>query len=439
MSRITLTVGALGLAAALGACATTAPTGPTGGGSWIESWGTAVAPPTPAGGRFPPSPSFHDQTIRQVVRLSAGGDSVRVRFSNEYGQAPLAVGAARVALVDDKGGFVPGTEHALTFGGGASATIPPGAPLVSDPVAMPVANLAKLSISLYLPGDTGPCTCHQVGLESAFVSGPGDHTAGVFEPVQTTQFRAFLSGVEVRPKGRGETVVAFGDSITDGVGSTMGANKRWPDQLAERLLTRKDGVAWGVANAGISGNRVLAPGAGEAALARFDRDVLGRPGVRYVIVFEGVNDLGIGFGNFTFGPPRAPTPPAAPTARRAPTPPPAPPTPPAPALHASDVIAGYQQLIARAHAHGVEIIGATIAPYEGAAYWSAKGEAARQEINTWIRTSGAFDGVLDFDAAFRDPAHPTQMADGLHAGDHLHGSDAGYKKVADSIALSLFK
>lgn len=406
----------LALAVALGACATTmASPDMARDDGWIETWATAVQPPTPPGGRFPGSPSFSDVTIRQVVRISAGGDAVRVRFTNEYGEAPLLVGAARVALADDAGAITPGSEHMLTFAGRPSATIPPGAPLVSDPVAMSVGDLAKLSISVYLPEDSGPCTCHQVGLETGYVSASGDHTSGMFESAEEIQSRAFLSGVDIMPEGPGKTVVAFGDSITDGVGSTSGANQRWPDLLAERLLAKGDGVAWGMANVGISGNQVLSPGAGEAALARFDRDVLGRPGVDYVIVFEGVNDIGIAFGASGFGP-----------ARNHP-------------LTAADMITGYEQMIERAHLAGIKIIGATVAPYEGASYWAPEGEAVREDINTWIRTSGAFDGVLDFDEAFRDPGHPTQIADGLHAGDHLHGNDAGYRKVADSIDLSLFQ
>jgi lysophospholipase L1-like esterase len=233
--------------------------------------------------------------------------------------------------------------------------------------------------------------------------------------------RAFVSGVAVSGPAPAKAVVVLGDSISDGVGSSPNANHRWPDLLAGRLNARDKGK-WGVVNEGISGNRLNADGAGQSALVRFDRDVLSVPGARYLIVFEGVNDLGIGHakpppgqnGGFFAALPKAPA-------------------------GADDLIAAYRQIIARAHARGLKVIGATITPYGGAVYWSEDGEADRQKINQWIRTSGAFDGVLDFDAAWRDPAQPTQIKAGYHAGDHLHGSDAGYRVLADSIDLKLFQ
>jgi lysophospholipase L1-like esterase len=389
--------------------------------TWVGSWGASPLPPSPANARFPATPGFANQTIRQIVRLSAGGDRVRLRLTNEYGAQPLHVGSARVALADGTGALVKGSEHAVTFGGKGNATIPPGAPLVSDPIDLRVADFASLSVSLYFPDDTGQCTCHQVGLQEAYVSAAGDFTSGVFEPAQKLQQRAFLSGVEVQ-SARAKAVVVLGDSISDGVGSTSGANRRWPDLLAERLNARGGGTHWGVVNHGISGNRVLADGAGPSALARLDRDVLSVPGAAYVIVFEGVNDLGRALG---------PQPPAASGSRPAPLVDP---------VFGSDLlIDGYKQIIARVHAHGLKIYGATIAPYEGAAYWSADGDKVRVAVNDWIRKSGQFDGVLDFDAAFRDPAKPSQIKEGWHSGDHLHGSDAGYRVVADSIDLKLFR
>jgi lysophospholipase L1-like esterase len=388
--------------------------------AWIASWAAAVSPPSPGGGPLPAAPRFEDQTLRQVVRLSAGGDQIRVRLTNEYGQTPLEIGAARIALADADGAIVPDTERVVTFSGATSAVIPPGAPLVSDAVDLAVEELGMLSVSIYFPGDTGPCTCHLFGLQAGYLSEPGDHTSGMFDPQETFQARAFLSGVEVLARHGGKTIVAFGDSITDGVGSTFNENRRWPDILAERLAARDNG-AWGVANVGISDNRVLASGIGEPALARFDRDVLARPGVAYVIVFEGINDLGFGFGDLG-------------VLRNAQAF-----APPARTLSAADLIQGYEQLIARAHAHGVKIFGATIAPYEGSFYYAPAGEAVRQQVNEWIRTSGAFDAVFDFDAVLRDPAHPSRMVDGLHSGDFLHGADAGYRALAESIDLELFR
>lgn len=384
--------------------------------AWVGTWGASPLPPTPSGGPFPATPSFNDQTVRQIVRVSVGGERVRLRLTNEYGTQPLTIGAARIAIAD--GVDKVRNERVVTFAGQPSATIPAGAPFLSDPIELDVDDLAALSVSLYLQGETGPCTCHGVGLQDAYVSAPGNHTQGTFAPAQTVQMRAFLSSVEVlAPRAR--AIVVLGDSISDGVGSTAGANRRWPDLLAERLSARRGGTRFGVVNHGISGNRVLSDGAGASALARFDRDVLSVPGASHVIVFEGVNDIGIGYGRFDG---------------------------PAAAFLAGGVkptrdslIAGYRQLIARAHSKGLEIYGATIAPYEGAAYFSAEGEAVRQAVNEWIRTSNEFDAVLDFDQVFRDPAKPSQMKDGLHGGDHLHGSDAGYRVVADSIDLALFR
>lgn len=384
--------------------------------AWIGSWGASPQPPTPGGGPFPATPSFENRTIRQIVRLSAGGSRLRLRITNEYGTAPLVIGAARVALADAEGRPIGDTERAVTFGGQVSVAVPAGAPWLSDPIDLAVDDLALLSVSLFFPESTGPCTCHATGMQTAFVSEPGDHTSGAFEPAETIQARAFLSGVDVLTDARG-VIVALGDSITDGVGSTPGANRRWPDLLAERLTEHG---RFGVVNHGISGNRVLADGAGVSALARFDRDVLSVPGATHVIVFEGVNDLGLAFG--TFGPPGGggfglPS---------------------GIDVNVESMIAAYRQLIARGRAAGLTVIGATIAPYEGAAYYSEQGEAVRQAINRWIRDSGEFDAVLDFDAVLRDPERLSRIRDGFHSGDFLHGSDAGYRAIADSIDIGLF-
>jgi lysophospholipase L1-like esterase len=387
--------------------------------AWIGSWGASPLPPQEARGPFPATPRFADQTLRQVVRLSSGGERLRLRLTNEYGEEPLEIGAARVALVAADGTLRPGSEHVVTFGGERSALIPAGAPLLSDPIELAVGDLESLSISLYFPADTGPCTCHATGMQDTYVSEPGDFTAGTFAPAETFEMRAFISGIEVWTDAAG-VIVALGDSITDGVGSTPNRNRRWPDYLAARLARRGD-AHFGVVNQGISGNRVLSDGAGESALARFDRDVLSVPGATHVIVFEGINDIGIAhgrpegpFGALLSAMPRSV------------------------AVTADALIAGYRQLIARAHAHGLEIYGATIAPYEGAGYFSADGEAVRQAVNRWIRESREFDGVLDFDAVLADPNDRSRIAEGLHSGDFLHGSDAGYQAIAEAIDLTLF-
>jgi lysophospholipase L1-like esterase len=393
--------------------------GPADAG-WITSWATAPLPPGPAMGPMAASPSFSNRTLRQILRLSAGGDAVRVRFTNAYGAAPLAIGGARIALIDPTGNEIAGTGRVLTFAGGPTATVLRAAPLLSDPVALKVPPLARVAISTYLPGETGPCTCHQVGLDETQISPAGDFAAQPFKPESVTMSRAFLASVEVQAPEDAATVAVLGDSISDGVGSTAGANRRWPDLLAERLAA-KGGRVWGVANQGISGNRVLADGMGESALARLDRDILAMPGVKAVIVFEGVNDLGMSFGKFEGAGAQA-------MAAFRGTP-----------ITAAQMIAGYRQIVDRAHALGIRVFGATIAPYKGASYWTPAGEAARQEVNRFIRTGGAFDAVLDFDKAFADPADPAKMRDGYHMGDFLHGTDAGYKAVAESIDLGLFR
>ena len=387
---------------------------------WARSWGASPLAPSAANGPFPGTPTFHDQTIRQVVRLSGGGRQVRIRFTNEFGTAPIDVGSAHVALAGDAGATQAGSDHVLTFNGKPSAVIRPGSPLLSDPVQMPLPALSKLSISLYLPGQVDACTCHGTAMETGYVASGDASGAAALPGASRLAVRAFISAVEVGSDTPAKTIVAFGDSITDGVGSTVGADRRWPDHFAERLLARR-GAALSVSNQGISGNRVLNDGFGTAALARFDRDVLATPGLAYVIVFEGINDIGISYMPKSDGPFAA----FMKTLGGAP-------------VNADDLIAGYRQMIARAHEHGVRIYGATITPYEGAATYSPAGEAVRQTVNSWIRTGGGFDGVLDFDAVLRDPAHPSQIRDGFHMGDHLHGSDAGYRAIADSIDLSLF-
>jgi lysophospholipase L1-like esterase len=295
--------------------------------------------------------------------------------------------------------------------------IPRGAPFVSDEVAVALPDLARMKVEIFLPTATGPCTCHLTGVDELAVSPPGNFVGKPFEPVSKAQYRAFLSAIEVDSPDALGTIVTYGDSITDGVGATPGANRRWPDILANRL--QQAGKEWAVANSAISGNRVLSPGMGEAALARFDEDVLSLPNVKYLIVFEGVNDIGNRFGVSSGGPQL--------------------PGLDQPKITVEQMIAGYKQLIARARAKGIKVIGSPIGPYKGASYWSEDGEAARQSVNRWILESGAFDAVVRLDTAFADPADPARMREGYHMGDHLHGSDAGLKAAGDSIDLALFQ
>jgi len=407
------------LAGALIGAATLALAAPAQAG-WVASW--TAAPHAPLGTEGPfAAASYDNVTISQILRISEGGKKLRVKFSNRYGAAPLEIGAARIVQIDASGQEIAGTSRTLTFGGEAGAVIPRGAPFVSDAVDVDLPDLARMKVEIYLPKPTGPCTCHLTGTDELAVSPPGNFVGQPFEPVEKKQFRAFLAGIEVdSPRALG-TIVAYGDSITDGVGSTPGANRRWPDVLAERLQAA--GKEWAIANQAISGNRILSPGMGESALSRFDEDVLSLPGVKYIILFEGVNDIGN-----RFGPPRG-GPGGAPGGL----------TLDQPQITVEQMIAGYRQIVARAHEKGIKVIGSPIGPYKGAAYWTEEGEAARQRINDWILNSGTFDGIVRLDTAFADPADPRQMRDGYHMGDHLHGSDAGLKAVGDSIDLRLFK
>jgi len=359
----------------------------------------------------PPAPlNFRNQTLRQIVHTSLGGDRVRVVFSNAFGTAPLEVGAAHVALREKEAMIAAKTGRPLTFDGRPSTMIAAGAVVVSDPVSLAIPAAADLAVDLYLPGDTAaspsPLTTHQGAQQQNFVSAEGNHAGEPdFAGAATTQSWFFLARVEVSASDNAGAVVAFGDSITDGTRSTPDTNNRWPDELARRLAAAKMPIA--VLNEGIAGNRVLCDGAGVSALARFDRDVLVQPGAKYVIVLESINDIGIG------------------RASDAPS--------------ANDLIAAHRQLIERAHANGLKIYGATLTPFDGAAYFTAEGEAKRQAVNAFIRTGKAYDGVIDFDAAVRDPMAPSKIQMRFNPGDNLHMNDAGYQAMAAAIDLSLFR
>ena len=388
--------------------------------TWIRSWEAApmeVPPPRPfpvpkPAADSPPvtptPPITSDATFRMVTRLSAGGTTLRLRLSNEASATPLRLGAVHVALAGDDGALVAGSDQVVTFEGNSAPVIPAGAPLLSDAVAMKVAPFAHVVVSIYVPGDLTHLTGHPLGVATTRAV-PGDQTgATALDAGVSTMMRYILAGIDVSGGAATSTIVTFGDSITDGALSTDNTDHRWPDILAERLRAAGK-TSFAVANAGISGNRLLATGTGPAALARFDRDVLSVPGVRYVVVLEGVNDIGSAFrskGNM-----------------------------PLP----KDIIGAYRQMIARAHDRGVKVIGATILPYKGAGYYSEDGDAVRQAVNDWIRAPGHFDGVIDFDRAVADKADPQTMAAAFDSGDKLHPGDAGYKAMAEAVDLALFK
>lgn len=379
---------------------------------WIASWGASVV--------FPVGQEINYQTLRQVVRLSAGGARIRVRFSNETGLFPLVIGSAHVAKPVGEvaaGGIDPASDHALTFGGEPGVTVAAGAAVLSDALDLAVEPLSSLAISLFVPRWTGPSVVHFDAVSTTVLSGDGDFTsAGTIADPKTSHSRFFLDEVDVEATGQPATLVALGDSITDGYRSQVDANHRWPDRLAERLAARQGATAVGVVNAGVSGNRILHDHPeelfGPSALARLDRDVLSVPGLRWVVLMEGINDIG--------------HPTSAGLAEQD--------------VSADQIIAGMKQIAARVHAHGAKIYGATLTPYAGTVfhgYYQPAGEAKRQAVNAWIR-SGGFDAVIDFDEAVRDPAHPDHIRADYDVGDHLHPNDAGYRAMGDAVDIKLF-
>jgi len=395
------------------AIVSTAAAAPHKGDHWVATW---TASPEPASGGIASNEGFNNQTLRMIVHTSIGGPSVRVRFSNTYGAAPLTIGSAHIALRGEGSAIQPKSDRPLTFSGNPSVTIPPGALVLSDPVIMDVPQLSDLAISVFVPGNTGPATWHLTGHHPTYVAGPGDLTASPDLPGATTKPSWYwLSGVDVLARDSVQAVVAFGDSITDGATAKPDSNSDWPSELARRLATAANhGRNFGVANEGVSGNRILHDLVGPNALARFDADVLAQPGVRYVIVLEGINDIGFSAAKI----------PGVDTAAQAVT--------------ADEIIAGLRQLIERAHEHGLKIFGGTLTPFEGARYATPEGEAKRQAVNAWIRTGGAFDGVIDFERAVQDPAHAGQISPAYDSGDHLHPSGAGYRAMGDAVNLAFF-
>lgn len=366
---------------------------------WVGAWATAVQTAARTG-EF--NRGFADQTLRMILRPQVGGSAVRVHFSNAYGLEALTISAASVGIRDTDAQVRAETLRPLTFGGEPGIVIPRGAKAISDPVPLAVAGGEYLAISFHLPGPTGPPTAHYYGLTTSWVSGPGEFTAdpaaSAFATPTTAWF--FVSAVDVlAPRAIG-AVVALGDSITDGTGATTDAETRWPDVLAARLRAEAGGPRLSVLNQGIGGNQILFDipvnaAMGESAMARFDRDVLAQTGVSDLILLEGINDINLGQKN------------------------------------AAQIIAGMKQIIARAKARGLNVLVGTLTP---------NGEQPERDIiNDWIRTSGVPDGVIDFDAAVRDPANPNNWQAGTDNADNLHGNDQGYALMGNAVDLSLLK
>ena len=380
---------------------------------WVGTWATATVARDPQpesdgfGGRPTAPPlNFNDQTLRQIVRTTTSGTRVRVAVSNTFGTAPLSIGGTSIARRAGEAAIVASSSRELTFDGRPGIMIRAGAYVLSDPVDFAVSAASDLAIDLYLPDDTAagtsPLTMHTVAAQTNYVSDRGNYLGAEDLPIMTTtQSWFFLARVEVMAPDSVGAVVAFGDSITDGTRSTPDTNNRWPNHLNKRLM--EQGIDMGVLNTGIAANRVLGEWRGVNALARFARDVLTQSGVTHVVVLEGINDLRID-----------------------------------PAVTADDLIWGYRQLIARAHARGLRIYGATLLPCEGSGRWTSDVETKRQALNDWIRTSGAYDGVIDFDAAVRDPSAPSKLLPQYDSGDNLHPSDAGYQAMGEAVPLELF-
>ncbi len=375
--------------------------------TWVGTWATAPMQQENKAGAL-----ATDTTLRQIVHVSIGGSTLRVVFTNELGTDPLTITAANVALPtgNTASTITPASARALTFSGQPDITIPPGALVISDPVAFTLPALSDLAITAVLPAQPlRSFSVHTFGDASNFQAPGNQLTAETLDTPRDTGAWLFLKSVDVLTTAAPGSIVTFGDSITDGAKSTKNANARWPDVLAKRLQSAK--LQLGVLNTGIGGNRILHDGTGPNALARFDRDVIAQAGVKYVVVLEGINDIGHATD----------------------------PKKPYDVVTADDLIAGLSQLARHAHTHGIKIYGATLTPFLPAGYSSPAGEAMREAYNHWIRTTPELDGFIDFDATARDPQHPESFLPAYDSGDHLHPKDAGYQAMGDSINLKLFR
>jgi lysophospholipase L1-like esterase len=399
-------------------------------GHWVATWGTApllqvetlppwVEPPPadtlpadPPPSPIPPVPSeLRDQTLRMIVRTSLGGAQLRLQFANAQGVPPVTLGKVHVAVSTTDSMIDPATDHAVTFGGQESVTLRPGALVVSDPVPLRVDALAELAVSVYVADTADTRARHELGLNTTFVAAGNVVAAATLVATETNRSYFWLSGIDVLAPADSAAIVAFGDSITDGFATTADAHQAWPSLLAARLQQDARTAHLGVVNAGISGNRVLRNNVGASALTRFDRDVLARGGVEWMILLEGINDV-------TWSAlPRIPA---------------------AEQASAADIIEGLAQLVARAHAHGIKVMGATLTPMEGLWLYNPETEALRQEVNAWIRGTDVFDAVVDFDAITRDSAAPQRLRPDHDSGDHIHPNDAGNAAMAEAIDLGSF-
>ncbi|MGH9589141.1 MAG: SGNH/GDSL hydrolase family protein [Terracidiphilus sp.] len=383
---------------------------------WVGSWAASQQIPEPRNSL--PTEALEDATVRQIFHLSIGGATLRVRLSNAFGTEPLHFGSVHIAraVSPASSAIVAGSDTALTFAGAPGVTVPAGAEYLSDPIAFPVTPLSNLVVSYYLNAAPSRETGHPGSRETTWFL-HGNHVSDPeLQSAQTVEHWYEVSGVDVLAPPGAAAVVALGDSITDGHATTTNGNDRWTDVLAERLQADSATSHISVLNVGTGGNHLLTEGLGPNALARFDRDVIAQAGARWVIVFEGINDIG-----------RLSRENGVPESEHREL------------VH--QIISTYQQIIARAHAHGIMAIGGTITPFAGSGYYhpASASEEDRTEINRWIRVPGNFDAVVDFDEAIRDPRHPDRILPAYDSGDHLHPSPGGYRAMADAIPLTLFR
>ncbi len=373
------------------------------GAEWIGTWGTSPQLTEPR--NLPPAPGLADNTLRQIVRVSIGGEKLRVRFSNAFGTSPVMINSAHLALSAGGSAIQTDRDTPLTFQGNPSLVIPAGESVLSDPFDFHLAPMSSVAVTIYFGETSSDVTGHPGSRTTSYIQSGNAVSAVDLPAAVTTQHWYILNGIDVQTDQPAGAIVALGDSITDGRGSGTGKNDRWPDNLARRLQADKSTADIAVLNEGIGGNCVLRGGLGPTALSRFNRDVLSQSGVRWLIVLEGVNDIGGSHGGSV----------------------------------ATNLISAYAKMIQQAHAQHILVYGATILPFGGSFYDSLGHEAARETVNQWIRTSGNFDAVIDFDAAMRNPQKTSQLLPTADSGDHLHPNETGYKIMAEAVDLGLFK
>jgi len=376
--------------------------------AWVTTWATS---PSTLPGAQEDIAAVNDQTLRLITHTSIGGNALRLRLANTHGEGATRVGAITVALQSEGSSIRRGSTKAVKFGGSDAITIAPGAVVLSDPLAYEVPELSNLSISIYLPEQTGFLTAHRLSNQTNYISQTGNHTDSTdFAVASETQAWELLTAIDILPVEPVTTIVTAGDSITDGWGSTASENQRWTNHFARRLFNDNSTPRYAIANAGISGNRVTteqSPTFGQNLQARFERDVLALSNVSHIILLQGINDIGMSASSGDL-------------------------------ITAQEIIAGYKQIISRAHARGIKVYGGTLTPYKGAAYYTPEGELVRQQVNAFIRSGTSFDGVIDFEQATRDPNQPERILPSFTT-DNLHPNDAGYKAMAEVVDLALFR